>query len=443
MKIAYITAGAGRMYCGSCLRDNALAKALMDAGHDVLLIPTYTPTRTDELNVSQNRVFLGGLNVYLQQHFGIFRKSPEALDRLWDFKPLLKLLTRLGIHVDPESLGDLTISMLRGAQGSLRKEIHRLARFLAEHVCPEIVNIPNSLLISLAPAIKAEMKVPVCCTLQGEDLFLAGLGESYRKEALRIIKENAIHVDAFIAVSHYGARSMADYLKIEQKRIHVVPLGINFSGFEAPEIRDSGPFTIGYLARITKEKGLHTLCEAYRILRLGTDLPSSRLWAAGYLAPEQKSYMAGILNNLDSWGISNQFKYHGELDRRSKLAFLRSLSVFSVPESYEEPKGLFLLEAMASGIPVVQPRRGAFTEILEKTGGGILVEPDNPEALAQSIMELWRDPVKRMELGARAFRNVRSHYSMTQMAESTLSVYQSVLQNFRQDCSAPVSMADG
>jgi len=443
MKIACITAGAGRMYCGSCLRDNALAKALMDAGHDVLLIPTYTPTRTDELNVSQNRIFLGGLNVYLQQHFGIFRKSPEALDRLWDFKPLLKLLTRLGIPVDPESLGDLTVSMLRGTEGFLRKEINRLVRFLSEDVGPEIVNLPNSLLISLAPAIKAEMKVPVCCTLQGEDLFLAGLGESYRKEALRIIRENAPYVDAFIAVSHYGAQSMADLLDIDRNRIHVVPLGINFDGFEAPRIQDPDPFTIGYLARITKEKGLHLLCDAYQYLRFRSEITSSRLWAAGYLAPEQKSYLADIEKNLESWGIANQFKYHGELDRRGKLKFLKSLSVFSVPESYAEPKGLFLLEAMASGIPVVQPRRGAFTEILEKTGGGILVEPDNPEALAQGILELWKDPARRMEIGARAYRNVREHYSVAQMAESALSVYQSVLQNCSQDSLDPVSAVGG
>ena len=118
MKIACITAGAGRMYCGSCLRDNALAKSLMDAGHDVLLIPTYTPTRTDETNVSMHRVFLGGINIYLQQHFEIFRKSPQFLDRLLDFRPLLKLLTRLGISVDPADLGSLTVSMLRGADGA-------------------------------------------------------------------------------------------------------------------------------------------------------------------------------------------------------------------------------------------------------------------------------------------------------------------------------------
>jgi len=416
------------MYCGSCLRDNALAKALIDAGHDVLLIPTYTPTRTDEVNVSQNRIFLGGLNVYLQQHFGLFRKSPEILDRIWDFKPLLKLLTRLGLSVDPESLGDLTVSMLQGAQGALRKEILKLVRFLADEVRPEIINLPNSLLISLAPAIKAEMKVPVCCTLQGEDLFLSGLGDAYREEAIRIIRENAVYVDAFIAVSHFGADSMADFLGIDRNKIYVVPLGINFNGFEAPKIRNSKTLIIGYLARITKEKGLHLLCDAYRVLRSRSAISSSRLWAAGYMAPEQKAYLDGIKKNLDSWGLASQFRYHGELDRRTKIEFLKSLTVFSVPESYAEPKGLFLLEAMASGIPVVQPRRGAFTEILEKTEGGILVEPDSPEALAQGILELWNDPAKRRKLGENAYRNVRLHYGIGRMAESTLSVYRSVLE---------------
>jgi glycosyltransferase involved in cell wall biosynthesis len=433
MKIAYITAGAGRMYCGSCLRDNALAKAFMDTGHDVLLIPTYTPTRTDELNVSQNKIFLGGINVYLQHHFQIFRKSPEIIDRMWDFKPLLKLLARLGSRVNPGSLGDLTVSMLKGADGFLRKEIHKLVRFLSDEACPEIINLPNSMLISLAPAIKAKMKVPICCTFQGEDLFLESLGEPYRTESLRIIRENATYVDSFIAVSHFGAQSMSEYLGIDRKRIHVVPLGINFDGFESASMPSSSPFTIGYLARITPEKGLHMLCDAYRILRFSSEITSSRLWAAGYMGPEQRHYLADIRKSMDASGLGSQFRYYGELDRRSKINFLKLLDCFSVPESYAEPKGLFLLEAMACGLPVVQPRRGAFTEIVEKTGGGILVEPDQPEALAEGLLELWKDPAKRLELGANAFRNVRAHYSLAQMAESTLEVYKSTLLNCRQD----------
>jgi glycosyltransferase involved in cell wall biosynthesis len=421
MRIACVTAGAGRMYCGSCLRDNALAKALMDAGHDVLLIPTYTPTRTDEINVSQHKVFLGGLNVYLQQRFEIFRKSPQFLDRAWDFRPLLKLLTRLGISVDPADLGNLTVSMLRGTGGVLRKEVVRLARYLATEISPEIVNLPNSLLISLAPAIKAEMKVPVVCTLQGEDLFLEGLREPYRRESLQIIREHAASVDAFIAVSQYGARSMADYLGIDRKRIHVVPLGINFEGFGARNSSEPDPFTVGYLARITPEKGLHFLCEAYHIFR--SRIPTGSLQAAGYLAPEYKAFLSKVRADLNSWGLSDEFRYHGEIDRHGKLNFLHGLSVLSVPEYYADPKGLFLLEAMAAGIPVVQPRRGAFTEIIEATGGGILVEPDNPEHLAQGLLQLWKDPALRAELGRRGYEGVRAQYSAGRMAESALAVY--------------------
>jgi glycosyltransferase involved in cell wall biosynthesis len=431
MKIACITAGAGGMYCGSCLRDNSLARALIEAGHDVLLIPTYTPTRTDEQNVSIPRVFLGGINIFLQHNFGLFRKSPGVLDRLWDYGPLLKSLSHLGLSVDPANLGELTVSMLRGSKGFLQKEIRRLVRFLADEVSPEIIVLPNSLLIALAPAIKAEMKVPVCCTLQGEDLFLDSLKEPYRSHAIQIIREQTSFVDAFIAVSHYGARSMAGRLGIDRDRIHVVPLGIRFDGFSAGNNIAAEPFTIGYLARIAPEKGLHFLCDAYRILHARCGTKPCRLWAAGYLAPEHKPYLARIRKDLESWGLSDQFHYHGELDRTGKMNYLKSLSVFSVPVTYEEPKGLFLLEAMASGIPVVQPRSGAFIEIIEKTGGGILVEPDNSEALAQGLLDLWNDPEKRIDLGRRGYQGVREHYSAAQMAERAIEVYQSVIQNHR------------
>jgi glycosyltransferase involved in cell wall biosynthesis len=426
MRIACITAGAGRMYCGSCLRDNALASALLAAGHDVLLIPTYTPTRTDEANVSMPRVFLGGINIYLQQHFALFRSSPHSLDRLWDFNPLLNLVTRLGISVNPTDLGSLTVSMLQGTKGFLKKEVLKLVRFLKE-LSPEVINLPNSLLTSLAPAIKAEMKVPVCCTLQGEDLFLGSLREPFRKESLQLIRENAAYVDAFIAVSHFGARSMAEYLDIHPDRIHVVPLGMSFDGFERGNATDAEPFTIGYLARIAPEKGLHFLCDAYRLLRSRSGLSPSRLWAAGYLDPEQNSYLSGIRTSMESWGLSDQFTYHGELDRRDKVNYLKSLSVLSVPETYDDPKGLFLLEALACGIPVVQPRRGASVEIVETTGGGLLVEPDKPEALADALLELWQDPQKRIALGNQGSRAVREHYNANRMAAAALAIYRSVI----------------
>src|SRR6266536_1446266 len=126
MKILSITAGAAGMYCGSCLRDNALAAELIARGHDITLLPIYTPTRTDEPNVSQEKVFFGGISVYLEQYVPFFRKSPRWLDRLWDSQAMLQLASRRSISTSPRMLGELTVSMLKGEAGFQHKEIAKL-----------------------------------------------------------------------------------------------------------------------------------------------------------------------------------------------------------------------------------------------------------------------------------------------------------------------------
>ena len=130
MRLLYLTAGAAEMYCGSCLRDNALAAALLARGHDVVLAPVYTPTTTDERNVSSPRVLFGGVSVYLEQHVPLFRHTPAFLDRLWDSTPVLKLASKRQIKVDPSVLGEMTVSMLKGVDGFQRKEIDKMLRWL-------------------------------------------------------------------------------------------------------------------------------------------------------------------------------------------------------------------------------------------------------------------------------------------------------------------------
>ncbi len=430
MKIAYLTAGAGQMFCGSCLRDNTLARALRDAGHDVLLIPCYTPTRTDEPNASGPRVFLGGINMYLQQHVAFFRRTPRLLDRLLDAPPLLRLATRFGVSVDPSGLGEMTLSMLQGLDGFQRKEVATLAAFIAEE-SPDIVTIPNSMLSGLAPAIKAVVKAPICCAFQGEELFLDSLGEPYRSRCLAMIRQQSGFVDRFVAVSRFGADAMARYLGLDRGRIDVVPLGISFDGHARRTGPDPEPFTIGYLARIAPEKGLHVLCEAFRQLVADPSLPPVRLAAAGYLGPEHRAYLAGIQAQLTQWGLADRFEYHGELDRAGKLQYLRDLSVLSVPGDYEDPKGLYLLEALASGVPVVQPRRGAAIEVVEATGGGLLTAPKDPAALAAGLRRLLLDPAERRTLADRGYDGVRAHYAAALMRDRTVEVYASLLQGRR------------
>ncbi|MBI4471554.1 MAG: glycosyltransferase family 4 protein [Acidobacteria bacterium] len=427
MKILSITAGAAGMYCGSCARDNALAAELIRQGHDVTLMPVYTPTRTDEPNMSRPQVLFGGISVYLQQYVPLFRKTPRFLDRLWDSPRIINALAGRAVSNDPRLLGDLTISMLRGERGVLRKEFEKLLDWIRREALPDVINLPNSLLIALAAPLRRELDRPICCTLQGEELFIEGLIQPYRGQALDLIRQQTTQVDRFIAVSDYCATFMSEYLCIPRNKISVVPLGINMAGYGREERTAREEFHVGYFARVAPEKGLHVLAEAYVRFRRRIGNAKSWLDVAGYTAPDHERYIKEARSKLERAGLASEFNYRGVVDREGKLAFLQNLDVLSVPAAYDEPKGLFLIEAMANGVPVVQPRRGAFIEIVEKTGGGLLVEPDNPDSLAEGFYSLWRDRQTLAALAGRAYNNVREHYTVGHSAARLLDVYSGVL----------------
>ena len=412
------------MYCGSCLRDNALAAELMRQGHDCILVPLYTPLRTDEASVSIDKVFFGGISVYLEQHSALFRHTPAWMDKLWDSSFAIKLATNRSISVDPKQLGELTISMLKGELGHQRKEVDKLVDWLKVQDTPDVVALQNSMLIGLAAPIKRMLQRPVVCTLQGEELFLDGLPEPHRSLALQLIRDSVTHIDAFIAVSEYSADFMADYLNIPRPKIHVVPLGIQPDDF-APRNgpRESNTFTVGFLGRIAPEKGLHLLAEAYKLFRERNDVVNTRLEAAGWMGPEGKAYLAEIEQKLKAGGLADEFHYHGELGRQGKVEFLRRLDVFSMPATYPEPKGLTILEAMASGVPVVQPGHGSFPEIVGRTGGGLLVEANDAASLAEGIYTLYKNSEMAADLGRKGAAGVREHYGVARMAERAVEVY--------------------
>ncbi len=423
MRILSITAGAAGMYCGSCFRDNALAAELIARGHDVSLVPMYTPTRTDEPNVSSGgRVLFGGISVYLQQHSAFFRRTPKVVDRLWDSPRVISAFAnRSAASVDASGLGEMMISMLQGESGLLRKEFEKLVDWIHSEPLPDVINLPNSMLISLAEPLKRAVGRPICCTLQGEELFLNGLLPAYRERALSLIRDDVRHVDMFIAVSDHCAKFMGDWLAIPPSRMAVVPLGIKMDGYQmAVPAREL--FTVGYFARIAPEKGLHVLADAYVRFRARTGKAPARLRVAGYCSPGPSPYLDEVKRVLAAAGLEKEFAYEGELDRAGKIAFLNQLDLLSVPATYDEPKGMFLIEAMAAGVPVVQPRRGAFVEVVERTGGGMLVGVDDPQSLADGLFELWSDRPRLRSLGERAFGGVRRHYTIAQSADRFVEV---------------------
>jgi glycosyltransferase involved in cell wall biosynthesis len=424
MRITYVTAGAGGMYCGSCIRDNALAKALMDQGHDVLLLPLYTPTLTDEANVSAERVFFGGISVYLEQYSGVFRHTPWMVDRLWESSWLLRSVAGRGIQTSPDQLGELTVSVLEGRHGRQAKEIEKLVHWLRDQPLPDVIDISNSMLIALARPLKEALGRPICCTLQGENVFLDHLPEPYRTRALELVREGVASVDRFIAVSDYYAGHMSGYLKIPGAKLDVVPLGVNVDGYERASTAPHDGIVFGHFGRVAPEKGLHLLCDAYHRLREQGVIETGRIEIAGYLAPEHRGYLESVMTQAREWGLENEVRYRGSLDRDEKIAFLRGLDALVVPATYDDPKGLALLEAMACGVPVVAARRGSYTEFIERTGGGVLVPPDDVGALTTALGALVGDSEHRRALGLRGAAGVREHYTSTVMADRLIEVYE-------------------
>jgi len=428
MRIAYIAAGAAGMYCGSCLHDNTLAAALLELGEDVVLVPTYTPLRTDEVNVSIRRIFFGGINVYLQQKVAFFRRTPWWMDRLLDHPALLERATRGAGSVDPKQLGDMTVSMLRGEAGNQRKELEKLVHWLLTEVKPDIVHLSNSMQLGLARVLRARCGPPVVCQLSGEDLFLEKLPPPHYDQARALLRERAADADAFVAVNRYYADFMADYVAVDRARVHVIPHGLKLDGHgRRLEKRRDEPRAIGFLARICEDKGLHLLVEACERLAQRADVHPFVLRAAGYLGESDKPYLAAIIDKTAAGKLAGRFQYVGELNRAEKIAFLQSLDVFSVPTVYRESKGLPALEAMANAVPVVLPDHGSFSEMIADTGGGLLHRPHDPADLAEKLAELLRDPLRAAQLGLAGKQAIHDRYHAAGMAKQTVALYRQLL----------------
>lgn len=428
MRIVYLTAGAATRFCGSCLHDNGLAKALTALGEDILLVPTYTPLRTDEENVSQNRVFFGGMNVYLQQHSALFRHTPWFIDRILDSPKLLNWLSRRSAGMDPAKLGALTVSTLAGEHGHQRKELEKLVSWLDQEARPQILHLSNALLLGMAPTLRRHFKAPIVCGLAGEDLFVEQLTEPHYGQVRQLLRERAAEVDVFVAYNRYFADFMVDYMSIAPERIEVIRHGLDLRGHGPRRGSQTGePFTIGFFSRIAPEKGLHLLVEAFGLLCADKALPPIRLMVAGYKSFGDEPYFESVVRRVHELGFADRFKYHGELDRTGKINFIQSLDVMSVPTVYRESKGLSALEALANGVPVVAPRHGSFPEMLEQTGGGLLFEPENPTDLAAKLREYIGQPDLVELHGGKGRRAIHNHYTADQMAQEHRRLYQRLL----------------
>jgi len=435
MRIVQITAGAGGRICGACLHDNALVRSLRGRGRDAILVPAYVPTTTDEENVSEDRIVCGGVNVWLQEHVPLFRRTPWWFDRLLDSRALLEWLSSRTGSTLPADLGGLTVSTLQGEAGHQRKEVEKLARWLADDVRPAVVQLSNVLLVGLARRLKQATGAKIVCSLSGEDIFIEQIPEPHYSAIRRLLRERAADVDHFIALNGFFAGFMRDYLGVPPEKMSVVPHGVDLAGFPArpPDLgarrRARGRrLVVGSLARACPEKGLDQLVRALAIVARTHDV---ELVAAGAEVAAEREYVRRCLALAAELGVSSRFTWLGQVDRAGKMRLLEGSDVFAMPTTHPEAKGLPVIEALAAGVPVVAPNHGTFPELLAAGSPdeacGLLHAPADPEDLARSIGALCDDPELAARLGANGHARVRVRHTFDTMAAGHEAIYASLM----------------
>jgi glycosyltransferase involved in cell wall biosynthesis len=417
------------MYCGGCLRDNALVAALRKLGHEALMVPLYLPLTLDEEDQSAGTpIFFGGISVYLEQKTALFRGAPGWLHDLFASRRLLTWAAGKAAKTRAADLGELTLSMLRGEVGNQAREIEVLIAWLKTQPRPDVLSLSNALLIGMVRRLKAELRIPIACSLQGEDTFLDSLPESHRADCWQTLAERAADVDLFVAPSRYFGDLMRARLGLPADRVRVVYNGINLEGYEVEvqslksKVQSPDIPALGFFARMCREKGLDTLVEAYILLRQRGRVGQLKLSVGGSCGPADAAFVDSLREQLQASGLLSDVEFHPNADRANKQALLRSLSVFSVPALYGEAFGLYVIEALAAGTPVVQPRVAAFPELVEATGGGVLCAGE-PGPLAEAIEDLLLNPARARALGEAGQRVVFERFSAEAMAQATLRVY--------------------
>ena len=407
------------MYCGNCFRDNALVAQLRRMGHHALMVPLYLPLTLDEADQSEGTpLFFSGLNVYLAQKFDCFKKAPNWLRRMLTAEWLLNWVGNFAGKTRGADVGDLTLSMMRGESGHQARELEQLIAWLKEHEQPDVVCLSNALIAGLAKRFRAELGVPVVCLLEGEDAFLDSLPSPQREDTWAELRERIADIDLFIAPTRYYADTMAQRAGIPADKLEHIHNGINLDGFEPSALPDNPP-VLGYFARMCPEKGLDTLVDAFIRLKQTGQVPGLKLAVGGGCQPCDE----GIRRGTKAAAPDRRPARRGRASGRTSTAtrswrFTEDSPRSACPAMFGEAFGLYVVEAMASGVPVVAPNHASFPEMVEQNQAGVICEKGSAAALADAIGQLLLDRERLAKCAAAGRQAAVQTHNIERMAES-------------------------
>jgi glycosyltransferase involved in cell wall biosynthesis len=429
MKIVYlITGSGGSFYCGNCYRDMIYLRAIRNVpGISASAIPLYLPPdETNEESGLDKKVFFGAISMYLREKVPFLRNMPAFFDKFLDSAPMLRMAAKRSGTTNTEGLEDMTLSMIKGEKAFPEKELKRLVKYLTENGKPDVIHLSNALIIGLARQLKKYMDVKIVCSLLNEDDWIDEMAEPYRSDAWQLIAEEAGNVDAFITPSAYYRDLFKSKTGYSGKNVFIIPLALDSRNLNILPKKNNFP-AVGYFSRINSQNGFDKLVDAFIELRKGNRLPDLTLHVSGGFTGSDKAFIAEQIRKIKYNGLKSFVKIYPEFHGNSKEEFFSAIDIMSVPVRKLDGYGLYILEANASGVPVVQPETGAFPEILERTQGGITYSPDNVEGLASALEKMFADNSQRTKLGKKGSENVLKELSLDKMSGGLEVVYNATM----------------
>ncbi|WP_319229166.1 glycosyltransferase family 4 protein [Draconibacterium orientale] len=423
--IQIIPGSGGSFYCGNCLRDSKYVDALRKLDHQVIKIPMYLPLFSDEHDISDIPIFYGAISTYLKQVYPVFRKAPAWFDKLLNSKPMMKMAASMAGSTRAKGLEDMTISMLLGEQGEQKEELDKMADWIAEHCKPDVIHISNALLLGLAKRLKEKVGVPVVCSLQDEDVWVDAMQPQFQQSIWDLMHERAKDVDALVAVSNYFAGEMQKRMRLDEQKVHTFYLGVDVEDYPYIPVKEK-PKNVGYISRMCHKDGFDIVVDAFIELKKKAGFEEVKLIATGGLTGDDKKFFKDQKQKLKEAGLLHQFEVVEEFEGAARHEFFKQVAMISVPVRIGEAFGMYLLEAMASGVPVVQPALGAFPEIVEVSGGGITYSPNTPEKLSESWAELLKDPEKLEKLSQAGYEGTKTKFNIHNHAAEIVELYETL-----------------
>lgn len=422
-----IPGSGGSFYCGNCLRDSKYVEALRKSDHMVRKLPMYLPLFADEHDLSREiPVFYGAISIYMKQLFPIFRKAPGWVDRALNSKPMLKLASKFAGSTRAKGLEEMTVSMLLGEEGQQKEELQKMVDWIVENCDPDVIHLSNALLLGLAQQLGERLHVPVICSLQDEDVWVDVMKPSAAESVWKLMSNKAEHITTFISVSDFYAGVMKEKMALPETKVASVHIGVDPADYTFKPVSEKKR-SIGYISRMCHENGIDILIDAFILLKQKEEFEDVNLVLTGGSTGDDKKLLSDIRHRIKEHGLQKQVEFHDDFEEQGLRDYLEKVSVVSVPVRNGEAFGIYLLECMVSGIPVVQPALGAFPEIIELSGGGVIYEENTPEALALALEKLLSDPEEMDRLSRNGKEGVDKHFHIDVQAERMIKVYEQAI----------------